>query len=111
MRGNFTRSRCVPHFGGPFTSCTIQTLKSTRRTCVVNVRVGKNYGVMMADNYVGRCMNGPKAGEQLSAPSNSVPVIAPGSDTEGQLVGFYEYKAGGWEWRPEATPDEKERLR
>jgi hypothetical protein len=78
---------------------------------VKHVRVGKNPGIVMAENYAGRCVNGPKAGEQLSAPSNSVPVIAPGSDTEGQLIGFYEYNAGGWEWRPETTPDEKERLR
>lgn len=65
----------------------------------------------MTENFSGHCVNGPKAGEHLSAPSNSVPVIAPGSDTEGQLVGFYEYSAGRWEWLPELPPNAVDRLR
>ena len=66
---------------------------------------------MMTKNFAGRCVNGLKAGEHLSAPSNSVPVVAPGSDTEGQLIGFYEYDAGEWKWLPEISPGAGDRLR
>lgn len=65
----------------------------------------------MTENFTGRCVNGPKAGEKLSAHSNSVPVIAPGSDTEGQLIGFYEYDAGEWKWLAEISPNPTDRLR
>ncbi|MET0905049.1 MAG: hypothetical protein EON84_16655 [Bradyrhizobiaceae bacterium] len=65
----------------------------------------------MSEDFSGLCSGGPKDGEQLTAPSDRVPMLAPGSDTEGQLLGFYVHARDNWEWQPEKQPDELDRLR
>lgn len=64
----------------------------------------------MSEDYSGRCTGGPRDGEQLTAPSDRVPILATGSDTEGQLLGFYVHADNSWAWQPEKRPNELDRL-
>jgi hypothetical protein len=65
----------------------------------------------MSEDFSGLCSGGPKHGEQLTAPSDRVPMLAPGSDTEGQLLGFYVHADDNWAWQPDTPPDQPDRLR
>lgn len=62
-------------------------------------------------DFSGNCLGGPRDGEPLTAAANRVPMLAPGADTEGQLLGFYVHSGDRWTWQPERQPDHDDRLR
>lgn len=66
---------------------------------------------MTTQPFAGTCHGGPRDGEPLTAAADRVPILAAGSDTEGQLLGFYLRSGDRWDWQPEQLPDGDDRLR
>jgi hypothetical protein len=63
------------------------------------------------NDHKGTCVGGPKDGEPLTAAAERVPILAPGADTEGQLLGFYVHAGDRWTWQLERLPGDDDRLR
>jgi|APIni6443716594_1056825.scaffolds.fasta_scaffold415265_1 hypothetical protein len=66
---------------------------------------------MSNTEYVGVCEGGPHDGQQKTYGAARMPVLASGADTEGQLLGYYVYQDGGWQWRTETQPGDDDRVR
>lgn len=66
---------------------------------------------MASSDFYGSCVGGRRNGEPMEATTDRVPVLAPGTHTEGQLLGFYMHTGDCWKWQPERLPDDNDRLR